>query len=441
MNGRETFPLERRAYDIIIWGATGFTGKLIAQHFIANYPPSRGVSFALAGRSQNKLEEVRLACGRFCNRSVAHVAMVVARLDETSSMDQLTASAHVVIAAAGPFDIIGTPVVDACVRTGTHYVDISGETQWVRKIIDKHHDAARQKKIKIVPCCGFDCIPSDMGCYFMVSALKDQHLIPEEVRFILNDASGTFSNGTCSTMLHLFASSSFKQLAALMNPFCLNPKDKNDSLIYPAGGLLKAWRASDKLFPEFESVFKFWTIPYIMQGIDCRLVNRANAINNWVYGEDFVFSERMRVESMFFAIFASLIIPVIAALMLFTPTRVVLSWLIPAPGTGPSLQVQQNGFFKVKLWGRGKDPKTGESVFITGGIDAMKGDPGYLQCSRMVSEAAVCLAQCDSKDLATSIFGVIPPSVAFGDKLLRRLNDVNISFSLNDRIGEKEKQQ
>lgn len=423
-----------RKYDVVIWGATGFTGRLITQYFCKNYPPCTGVTFAIAGRNEEKLMEVRLESGRVCNCSVAQVDIITASLSGEETLDRMAASAKVVLAAAGPFDVLGTPVVDACVRQGTNYVDITGETQWVRKIIDKHHDEAVRMQISIVPCCGFDCIPADLGCYFMVSALRERQLVPKEVRFVMDDASGTFSNGTCSTMLHLLSSCSVQELAALMNPYCLNPRDELGGLVMPCTDPFQFWRASDKTIPEFEKVLKCWTIPYIMQGIDCRLVNRANAVGDWMYGKDFVFSERMKVDNIVLAVVLSVFIPIIGLMMYFSVTRSILRRFLPSPGTGPSVEVQRNGFFKIKLWGRGFNTATGEFEIITGGIDAMRGDPGYLQCSRMVSEAAMCLATKNVENEKTdlSCYGVVPPSVAFGKSLLVRLSDIGIDMFVDN---------
>lgn len=370
--------------------------------------------------------------GRLCNESVADVDLIEASIDDPASLDNMTSSTVILLAAAGPFDIMGTPIVDSCLRSATHYLDITGETQWVRKIIDKHHNAASEKKLKIVPCCGFDCIPSDMACYFMVSQMKLRNLEPMEVRFILGDVKGSFSNGTASTMIHLFASSSIKSLLQLLNPYYLNPLHPNGSLAVPRDKRT-VWNAADTNTPGYDSKFGFWTMPYIMQGVDCRIVNRSNSVGGWHYGEKFVFTERMKVGGVISAVLGSIMVAITGLLLMLPFTRPVIKACISRPGQGPSEAVQQTGFFRIKLWGVGRNRATGLEEVITGGIDAMQGDPGYLQCSRMVSEAALSLLSDTKKETAGDIYGVITPSLAFKDDLLKRLHTIGMKFYVDEK--------
>jgi short subunit dehydrogenase-like uncharacterized protein len=438
-----------RKYDIVLWGATGFTGRLAARYLYANYRTTSAESvqakntgaeaavqrqqpirIAIAGRSESKLLALRSELISSANRDASDIDIVVASLEDAASMDRLAASAVVVLSTAGPYALVGSPVVDACVRQGTSYVDITGETQWVRSVIDCHHDTARQKRIKIVSCCGFDCIPSEYGCRYMVSQLRDAGLEPKEVNFVVTESKGSVSGGTLASMINVFASSSMKLLQELLNPFFLNPRDSTGAIVTPANPDVVS-RSGDRALPVYDRVLRAWTMPHVMQAVDYRVVNRSNALLKWGYGKDFVFSEGLKTPNFIAAALGSVAFPVIGALMVFPPSRWIIQRLVPQPGEGPSAKMLEEGFFRVKMWAKGVDPATGEVSTLTGGIDAMKGDPGYAQTARMVSESAVCLAlqaRAGFPGSDADDFGVITPSVAFKDELFPRLENIGFSF-------------
>lgn len=335
------------------------------------------------------------------------------------------------MSTAGPFAEIGTPIVDACVKSSTNYVDITGEAPWIREIIDKYHNAAAEKRIKIIPCCGFDCVPVDMGCRFLVDEMIKRELSPREVRMILTDTKGDASGGTIASAFGVFAKTSLFSLFDLLNPFFLSPRDENGVLDQP--GPSTRSRCGDKLLFDYDSVFKMWCMPFLMQVIDTRVVNRSNALSKWRYGKDFVYSERMKAP-LVVGMISTLLTPIITTLLFFSVTRNLLRMLLPSPGQGPSEQVRESGYFFFSMWGTGVNSK-GESVTVKGRINAPYGDPGYKQTAVMITESAICLAlNCseegtEEKNQEKEIYGVLTPSTGLGTPLYRRLEDSHIRFT------------
>ena len=193
-------PMPKREFDVVLYGATGFTGRQTVRYFAEFAPPD--LKWAIAGRSQSKLLSLKQKLNLGAN-----VDVVIADSADQTSLDAMAASTKVVLSTTGPFALYGTPVVDACVRSSTNYCDITGESQWIRTIVDGYHDQAAGKKLKIVNCCGFDCIPSDLGVMMMVDAMKEQGLDPEEIRYVMKDSLGGASGGTiarCAQCLDVF---------------------------------------------------------------------------------------------------------------------------------------------------------------------------------------------------------------------------------------------
>jgi hypothetical protein len=184
-----------RKFDVVVYGATGFTGSLVAEYFAKEYSATN-LKWAIAGRSQSKLQSLKQKLNLGPN-----VDVLVADAADQKSLDAMAESTKVVLSTTGPFALYGTPLVDACVRSSTNYCDITGESQWIRGIIDGYHDQAAASKLKIVNCCGFDCIPSDLGVMMMVDAMKEQGLEPEEIRYVMKESLGGASGGTIASVI------------------------------------------------------------------------------------------------------------------------------------------------------------------------------------------------------------------------------------------------
>eukprot|EP01034_Spumella_vulgaris_P022746 gene22746-28904_t len=346
----------------------------------------------------------------------------------------MTSQGTVLLSTAGPYAKIGTPVVDACVESNTHYCDLTGEAPWIRSVIDDHEIEAQARKLKIVNCCGFDCIPSDLGAQMIVEEIQKRGAVAHEVRFTAHDVDGGASGGTIYSMMNMFATNSFKTLKALSNPFFLNPRDKvTNRPVEPSTDPALLNTAQDKTVCDYDSQLKCWTIPYIMQAIDTRIVNRSNALSNFKYGPHFVFTERMKVPNALVAAVVTLAMPVMLLFFLNPLGRALLGLVLPTPGQGPSQHLLDHGYMKMRLWGKGVD-RDGQTITVTGGVTALHGDPGYRQTAKMIAETAVSLAL--DRDTLPLTYGVLTPASALGGVLRERLNKRGVEFFL-DAAEEK----
>ena len=416
-----------RKYDIVLWGATGFTGKLCVKYLAESYGLKNGLKWAIAGRSRAKLEKVLRESSQNYGVTVDSIGIIEADLGNSESLVHMTSQTRVLISTAGPFAKIGTPVVDACCRSGTNYVDITGEPQYVRGLIDTYHAIAKESKIKIVPCCGFDCIPVDMGCKVMVDSMLKKGISPKEVRSIATRLKGDGSGGTFASVFNMFESLSLQQLVETLNPFYLAPRDAYNKLDQPTSRWVK-FAAGDRVLPFYDSVVKRWCMPFVMQSIDTRVVNRSNAMSGWKYGRDFVYTEGMAVPFLG-AILSAIVTPLVGTMMLFSFTRSLLKLVLPKPGEGPTEEARETGCFHFRIWGTGTSLE-GKQVTLRGRVDAPDGDPGYKQTSVMVCEAAMCLVR-DASRLPET-YGLLTPSTALGDALLQRLSAKNINIKIDE---------
>lgn len=355
-----------RAFDVIVWGATGFTGQLTCKYIHEHYPTLR---WAIGGRQREKLENLKkdLKIGD-------NVPVLTADIKDPVSLDIIFKDASVVLATAGPYAQIGTEVLRSCVRVKTNYCDLTAELPWIRKMIDELNDDAVKGEIRVVNSSGFDCIPSDLGCQMIVDEMKHRNLEPVEGRLVVDKVSGTASGGTIASVIDIMESPT-SVLLEMTNPFYLNCRLPNGDLDQPSDKRVRS-AASDNFIFSYDDVTKSWTMPYFMQVPDTRTINRSNSLQNFSYGRNFIFSERMR-QSFHIALIGSAIMPIIGALLMFPFTRKIIQYLVPKPGTGPSEKVRNAGFFKFKFWGKGISKESNELVVVRGGINAMNGDPGY----------------------------------------------------------------
>lgn len=342
----------------------------------------------------------------------------------------MASQTKVVLSTAGPYAKIGTPVVEACVAGGAHYCDLTGEAPWVREVADKFANEAREKKLKIVNCCGFDCIPCDLGVQLVAEELQRQGCVNvKEVRFLADKIKGGASGGTMASVFNIFETLPFSELRKLLNPFYLNPRNPTSGEIdLPHTNAALTRQSSDNLVMGYDSVTKSWTVPYLMQAIDTRLVNRSNALTDYRYGRTFVFSERMIVPNALAALVVSVAMSFFQILVAIPFTRALVKKIVPAPGQGPDLETRENGFFTARLWGSAVHPATGKEVLVQATVQAYHGDPGYKQTAKMISETAVCLAQ-DQASLPP-LYGILTPSTAMGKVLRERLHARGIEFKI-----------
>ena len=395
-------------FDVVVWGATGFTGRLVAAYLLERYGVDGSLRWAMGGRSEEKLQNIRAELGD----GAADVPLVVADSHDRKSLDAMAARTRVVCSTVGPFAKYGSDLVAACVSNGTDYCDITGEVAWVRQMIDRHEREARQSGARIVNCCGFDSIPSDLGTFFVVHQMQERHgQACAEVKMAVRRMSGEFSGGTIDSMLAMVekAKSDRALRRVLGNPYSLNPE-----------GEQRGPDQSDQKTLLHDKDFDCWTAPFVMAAINTRVVRRSNALLDYAYGRDFRYSECTLTGRGLpgFVSGAGLSAGLGAFLVAasFSPSRKFMqTFVLPKPGEGPSRDKRENGFFDIVVLGIGASP---ERPVLRARVKGDR-DPGYGSTSRMLGESAVCLAL--DRDLLGVDGGFWTPASAFGDLLIDRL--------------------
>ena len=405
-----------REFDVIVWGATGFTGQLVAEYLLSEYGVDISVNWAIAGRDIDKLSAVRTALGDEADE----LQTIVADSFDEQKLDAMVSRGKVIISTVGPYAKYGSSLVAACVRAGTHYCDLAGEAQWIRQMIDKHHDNAMQSGAHIVNCCGFDSVPMDIGVWFLqTEAHKQLGQYCESITMLVKATKGGASGGTIASMMNLIRESRKDRSIArvVADPYGLNPADERSG---PDG--------RDQQNVRKDAVTDSWTAPFIMAGINTKVVRRSHALQGYPYGHDFRYQEAMLTGRGFGGwLKANMIMLGLGGLILFASfdfTRGLLErFVLPKPGEGPDKDARESGFFDLRQFGHLADG-TILKTRITGDRD-----PGYGSTSKMLSECAICLAQ-DELDAGG---GVLTPAAAMGEPLLRRLEEnAGLSFELLD---------
>ncbi len=406
----------KREYDVIVWGATGFTGALVAEYLLRAYGVDQSLRWAIAGRDIDKLAAVKASLGG----GAEALQTIVAESFDDQKLDAMTSRTRVIISTVGPYAKYGSPLVAACVRAGTHYCDLAGEAQWIRQMIDKHHDEARQSGACIVNCCGFDSVPMDIGVWFLQrEANKRRGQYCDSISMLVKATKGGASGGTMASMMNLMRESRKDRSVArvLADPYGLNPADERSG---PDG--------RDQQNARYDETAGAWTAPFIMAGINTKVVRRSHALQAYPYGRNFRYHEAMLTGRGFGGwLRANMIMIGLGTLVLFASydlSRSLLErFVLPKPGEGPDKDARESGFFDLRQFGRMADG-TLLKTRITGDRD-----PGYGSTSKMLSECAICLAQ----DEPEANGGVLTPAAAMGEPLLRRLEaNAGLSFELLD---------
>jgi short subunit dehydrogenase-like uncharacterized protein len=273
--------VDTREYDVVVWGASGFTGRLVAEHLLAIHGAGGALRWALGGRSEAKLADVRRGLGA----GAEALPLVVADADDQNGMDDLARRARVVCSTVGPYALYGSKLVAACVHHGTHYCDLTGEVPWMRRMIDQHHRRARETGARIVHTCGFDSIPSDLGVWFLQREMVGRFGLPaDRVKLRVREARGGFSGGTIASMLNMLdeAERDPEVGTVLADPYGLNPEGERRGLDGP-----------ERTLPEYDADFAAWVAPFVMAAINTRVVRRSNALSGYAWGHEFRYDEGM----------------------------------------------------------------------------------------------------------------------------------------------------
>ncbi|DBA76546.1 TPA: hypothetical protein ACH3X2_008602 [Trebouxia sp. C0005] len=407
-----------RPYEIVVWGATGSVGKLVCEHVAQNYQGR--VKWAIAGRNQAKLESVRKHVAEL-NPACKDLPIILGDAQDQSSLDKLAAQSKVVIATAGPFARYGTPIVDACVRSGADYCDVTGEVIWMRRILDKYHEAAKEKDVRIVHCCGFDSIPSDLGTCLVVDHLNSLGKKAAAVSMLFGKLSGAAGGGTIETILNQVATEPFRDQRAAADPYSLNPPSTRH-----------AGKSGDQLLPRYNKDQGCWTAPFFMSSVNTRIVRRSAALQKSAYGEDFTYNEACKPGGLVSAVAVSVATILGGAAVLIPPLRFLLRKVVPKPGSGPSKEVQERGFWSATVSARSLAPAGQQPTIVKAYIADPGRDPGHWSTSRMLLEAALCLSQQkeEGKLMGLQQSGVLTPASAMGMLLVDRLRKAEFKFDI-----------
>lgn len=386
-----------KPFDIVVHGATGFTGRLVVEYLLQRYPAGSGLRWAMGGRSAEKLAAVRDELG-----APADTPLVVTDSASMESLQALMAQTRLVLTTVGPYQLYGNELVAACAAAGVDYVDLCGEPAWMRHMIDAHEATAKASGARIVFSCGFDSIPFDLGVFVLQREMKARFGHPaSRVRGRVRKMKGTFSGGTAASLKATMAASAAdpKVLDLLKNPFSLTPGFEGPR--QPTGHK-----------PMEDEALGMWVAPFVMAAINTRNVHRSNFLLQHAYGTDFVYDEMLvtgpgeKGEAMANAVAGD---------------KSMGSDKGPKPGEGPSREEREAGFYDVLFLG---DDGQGNTLRV-----GVKGDrdPGYGSTSKMIAEAAVCLLQ----EATSTPGGIWTTAPAMGEPLVARLQaNAGLTFAV-----------
>ena len=412
MNGAQ------REFDIVLYGATGFVGKLTAQYLARAGGSAR---IALAGRSTNRLVAVRDTLGE----AAQAWPLIAADAAQPSTLNAMAAQAQVVVTTVGPYARYGMPLVAACAAAGTDYADLTGETIFVRESIDLHHKQAADTGARIVHSCGFDSIPSDLSVYALYRrAVEDGTGELGETNLVVRSLVGGFSGGTIATGIETMRTASRDPEArrTLEDPYALTTDRAAEPELGPQPDY--PWRRGRDIAPELAGI---WTGAFVMGPYNTRIVRRSNALQDWAYGRRFRYAENMSLGSSIAAPVASAMATGANAALFGLANRYfrllpqkLVERIAPKPGTGPSEKAREQGHYKTETY---TTTTTGARYMAT---MAQRGDPGYKATSVLLGESGLALAL--DRDRLSDLRGVLTPAAAMGDALLARLPAAGVSL-------------
>lgn len=389
-------------YDIVVFGATSFVGKILSRYLLDTY--GKDLNWAAAARSQAKLDALKAELGAAGD----HVDTLCADAGNAEDMKALCAKTRVIISTVGPYALYGEPLLKACAESGIAYCDLTGEVQWVARMIERYEQTAKDSGARIVHCCGFDSIPSDLGVHFTQQQAQQRlGAACSDIRMVVWRAKGGASGGTVASLMNAIkeAASDPAVRKAMANPYA----------ICPAGA--PSTRQLNVSFAQKHSEFDRWVGPFVMAAINTRVVHRSHALQGYPWGEAFKYDESMATGGDFSAALkaAGLALGLggVFAGAAFGPTRKLLEKVFPAPGEGPSPAEQQAGFYDLRFAGKTVDGKQLVTK-VTGDRD-----PGYGSTAKMLGEAGSCLAFDDNSTEG----GFWTPASLMGERLIKRLSD------------------
>ncbi len=408
----------QREFDIVLYGATGFVGKLTAEYLSRAGGDAR---IALAGRSTDRILAVRETLGQ----AAQAWPIIAADADSPSTLNALAARTQVIVTTVGPYAKYGLPLVAACAAAGTDYADLTGEPNFIRDSIDQYHKQAIDTGARIVHSCGFDSIPSDLTVYALHKrAQADGAGELGDTNLVVRSFAGGVSGGTAASMVELFraASNDPDLRAQIEDPYTLTPDRGAEPEIGPQPDL--RWRRGAAIAPELAG---YWTGAFAMAGVNTRIVRRSNALLDYGYGRRFAYAEQMSVGRSLAAPVAALVTTGVSAAVFGLGSRYLrllpaglVERVMPKPGTGPSEHARENGHYTVETY---TTTDTGARYRTT---MAQRGDPGYKATAVLLGESGLALAL--DRDGLSDLRGVLTPAAAMGDVLTRRLPAAGVTL-------------
>lgn len=402
-------------FDVIVFGATSFVGQILCRYLLEQFGLGKSLRWAAAGRSVDKLDTLKADLGA----DAKALELIVADAADEAALTKLCASTRVVVSTVGPYALYGEALVKICAQGGTDYCDLTGEVQWIARMLEKYEGDAKASGARIVHSCGFDSIPSDLGVYFLQQQAQKRFGAPcKRVKMRVKAMRGGLSGGTALSLLNVVkeAAADPALRKALANPYLICPQGHGGKLRQP-----------NLKFAAYDADFKSWMAPFVMAGINTRIVHRSSALVD--YGPEFVYDETMLTGGgLKGRLSATAMATAMGGFMLASavgPTRKLLErFVLPGAGEGPSPKAQQKGFFDLRFYGT---TAAGESLRckVTGDRD-----PGYGSTSKMLGQAAACLALDMDESQAG---GFWTPASIFGETLIDRLQaHSGLGFELLD---------
>ncbi len=393
-----------RPYDLVLFGATSFVGEILCRYLVERHGTSGDLSWAIAGRSEAKLEGVASSTG-------ATVPRIVADAADGEAVAALANSAKLIISTVGPYALHGSPLIEAVVAAGTDYVDLTGEPQWMQRMIDAHEEAAKGSGARIVHTCGFDSIPSDLGVWFTQQRALDAFGEPcSQIQMRVKAMKGGASGGTVASLINVvdesIADPSLRK--TLANPYALAPQHMRSGPKQP-----------NVVRPTNDEASGEWVAPFVMAGINTKVVHRSHALLGRPWGDDFLYDEAMMMGTGPLGLVkAGALVGGLGGFMglaAVRPARGLLNRVLPDPGEGPSEEAQQAGYFDIRFYGT-----TAGGDTITTKVTGDR-DPGYGSTAKMLAESAETLLGTNRGERTGTPGGFWTPATSMGDRLIEAL--------------------
>ncbi|MFQ3352572.1 MAG: short subunit dehydrogenase-like uncharacterized protein [Polaribacter sp.] len=409
--------MTKPSFDLIVYGATSFVGQILTRYLVEHVGVNKTVNWAIAGRSASKLDALKTSLGTAGD----DLTVIIADADNADALAHMAKSTRVIATTVGPYALYGEALVKACAENGTDYCDLCGEAYWIKRMIVKYADAAKQSGARIVSCCGFDSIPSDLGVHFLQQHGQQRFgRYFNSIKLAVNAMKGGASGGTLASMIEAVkaAKSDPKLRKDMNNPYILCPEIPD--LRHPQVSIKG---------PAYDADFQRWSAPFIMEAINARVVLRSNMLLGMAYGDDFLYREQMITGKGFkgrlSAIGLTAGLGLFAVTVIINPLRAFMQrYVLPKPGEGPSPEAQLAGYFDLSLLGKNEDGKT-LKVRVTGDRD-----PGYGCTAKMLAQASLCLAFDITQEQCNG--GFWTPATAMGDQLTDRLTQhAGMTFTID----------